>query len=312
MNNLQNVLVTGGAGFVGSNVVALLLQKGHEVSIFDNFEMGLRDYLDTKSIRIVQGDLRDEEAINNAVAGHDAVIHLAAYGNVIDSIKDPVTNFEINVRGTLNLLRACVSNSIQKVVFSSTGGALMGNTPPPVNEKSVPKPISPYGASKLACEGYLSAFSEAYGLNTVAFRFANVYGPNSAHKKGVINKYIEALDKGSDLIVYGESVRDFIFVEDLAKGIVAGLSDKLGNGQVFHLSSNIGVAIKDLAQTLSILRGRNADRVIFQPGRKGEVVENFADNRLAQDTFGFKIETELRDGLTQTLDWFDQNERLWK
>lgn len=312
MNQHKKVLVTGGAGFVGSNVVTLLLLQGYDVSVFDNFEMGLRDYLDATSTRIIEGDLRDEEAVKNAVSGHDAVIHLAAYGNVIDSIKDPVTNFEINVRGTLNVLRSCVLNDIQKVVFSSTGGALMGNTTPPVNEKSVPKPISPYGASKLACEGYLNAFAEAYGLNTVAFRFANVYGPNSAHKGGVINKYIEALDKGKDLVVYGDSVRDFIYVNDLANGILAGLTNKVGNGDVFHLSSNVGVAIKDLAYTLSILRGRNADRIIFKPGRKGEVVENFSDNRLAQDTFGFKITTDFHQGLTLTLDWFDQNERLWK
>jgi UDP-glucose 4-epimerase len=306
------VLVTGGAGFVGSNLVRLLLAKGYEVSIFDNFDKGKEAYLTGLDVNIMRGDIRDADAVTSALKGQDAVFHLAAYGSVIESIEDPDTNFQINVVGTLNVLKAAVAQGVGKVVFSSTGGALMGNTPPPVNERSVPRPISPYGASKLACEGYLCAFAEAYGLNTLMFRFANVYGPWSAHKQGVFNKYLTAIDSGAPMIVYGESVRDFIYVEDLVGGLVLGLAADTKAGDVFHLATNTGVRIDHLAREMLSIRRRNEGELIYKPGRKGEVVENFAENTKAAEQLGFSASTDLRTGLTQTIDWFDDHADMWK
>jgi UDP-glucose 4-epimerase len=308
----QPVLVTGGAGFVGANLVRLLLAKGYAVSVFDNFDKGKEAYLDGLDVRVVRGDIRDADAVGAALKGHDAVFHLAAYGSVIESIADPDTNFQINVVGTLNLLKAAVAQETRKVIFSSTGGALMGNTVPPVSERSVPRPISPYGASKLACEGYLCAFAEAYGLNTLMFRFANVYGPWSAHKQGVFNKYLVAIDRAEPLIVYGESVRDFIYVEDLVTGLVLGLEAETKAGDVFHLATNTGIRIDHLAREMLAIRRRNESEVIYKPGRKGEVVENFAENTKARAELGFRADTDLRVGLTQTFDWFDEHAELWK
>jgi UDP-glucose 4-epimerase len=306
------VLVTGGAGFVGSNLVRLLLQKGYDVTIFDNFDKGKEAYLHGLEVRVLRGDIRDADAVGMALKGQHAVFHLAAYGSVIESIQDPDTNFQINVVGTLNVLKAAVAQNVGKVIFSSTGGALMGNTPPPVNEKSVPRPISPYGASKLACEGYLCAFAEAYGLNTLMFRFANVYGPWSAHKQGVFNKYLTAIDTGQPLIVYGESVRDFIYVEDLVQGLTLGLAADTKAGDVFHLATNAGVRIDHLAREMLAIRRRNESELIYKPGRKGEVVENFAENAKAATELGFAASTDLRQGLTQTIDWFDDHVDMWK
>lgn len=308
----QNILVTGGAGFVGSNAVRLLLSKGHTVTVLDNFDRGLETYISDLDVEIIRADLRDGEAMDKALKGRDAVFHLAAYGSVVESIEDPDTNFEINVGGTLNTLKAAVKNNVSKFIFSSTGGALMGNTPPPVNERSVPKPISPYGASKLACEGYCNAFAEAYDLNTVMFRFANVYGPYSAHKQGVFNKYLIAMERHEDLIVYGESVRDFIYVEDLVRGLALGLECQTTPGQVFHLSTNKGIRIEDLALEMLRKRGRNAQNIVFKEGRKGEVVENFAENNLAAEKLGFSAPTVLTDGLDVTFEWFDQHTDLWQ
>lgn len=305
------ILVTGGAGFIGSNVVRALLARGYEVAVFDNLDYGNVAYLDGFDVELIQGDVRDAEAVKAAIAGRSAVYHLAAYGNVIDSIVDPDTNFQVNVVGTLNMLKAARDAGVEKFVFSSTGGALMGNTPPPVNERSAPKPISPYGASKLACEGYISAFATSYDLNAVIFRFANVYGPRSAHKKGVFNKYLTAIDDGEELIVYGESVRDFIFVDDLVSGLVAGLEKETERADVFHLSTNAGVRVADLAQEMLRLRGVNADRIVYKPGRKGEVVENFSENHKARERLGFELTTDLKAGLVKTIDWFDANRTLW-
>ncbi len=306
------VLVTGGAGFVGANLVRLLLDRGHEVTVLDNFDRGRDAYLTGLDVGVIRADIRDAEGVKAAFAGQEAVFHLAAYGSVIESIEDPDTNFQVNVVGTLNVLKAAVAAGVGKLIFSSTGGALMGNTPPPVNERSVPRPISPYGASKLACEGYLCAFAEAYGLNTLMFRFANVYGPWSAHKQGVFNKYLTAIDKGEPLIIYGEPVRDFIYVEDLVGGLALGLERETKAGDVYHLATNTGVRIDRLAEEMLAIRRKNDSQLIRKPARRGEVAENFAENAKAAAELGFQAKTALRPGLERTIDWFDANAEMWK
>ena len=309
---MKKILVTGGCGFVGSNLVRLLLEKGYIVTVIDSLEKGRIEYLRGLDVSFIECNLLDERKLNESFANHDAVFHLAAYGSVIESIEDPVTNFKVNVQGTFNVLSACVKNNIKKVIFSSTGGALMGNATPPVNEQTVPKPISPYGASKMACEGYCSAFSEAYSLPTVVFRFANVYGPFSAHKQGVFNKYLLALENGDDLIVYGDSSRDFIYVEDLVAGLLLGLeTDKLEMNETFHLSTNVGLAISSLAEQMAMIRG-GSSKIVYRSGRVGEVVSNFAENKKAVEILGFSIETSLTDGLIKTIKWFDDNRIMWR
>ena len=177
----MKVLITGGAGFIGSNLANRLSSLGNNITVFDNLSSGTKDYLCEKNISFVEGNILDFDRLTSVMCGHDAVIHLAARGNVVESINGTRLNFDTNVLGTLNCLEAAKNNNVKKFIFSSTGGALMGNTPPPVDEKSVPKPISPYGASKLAAEGYCSAFSASFGFDIVILRFANVYGPNSLH-----------------------------------------------------------------------------------------------------------------------------------
>ena len=162
----DKVLVTGGCGFIGANLVRILLDKGQQVAIFDNLSKGNRDYIDDLDVTFIEGDIRDAGALGEALAGADRVVHLAAYGSVVESVEDPQTNFEMNVVGTFNVLNQAVKHNIAKLVFSSTGGALIGDAIPPVNEQSLPKPISPYGAGKLCAEAYCHAFSKSYGINT--------------------------------------------------------------------------------------------------------------------------------------------------
>jgi nucleoside-diphosphate-sugar epimerase len=210
----MTILVTGGCGFVGANLVPELLARGHAVRVIDDFSIGGPDRLPAGDVEVVQGDVRDAEAVAEAAAGTDAVIHLAAAGNVADSVADPFGNFEANARGTLYTLQAAARAGAGRFVFASTGGALIGDAPPPVDEESMPRPISPYGASKLAGEGYCHAYRGAYGLPTIALRFANVYGPRSELKRGAVTRFVRAALDGTPITIYGDgaATRDFIHV----------------------------------------------------------------------------------------------------
>ncbi len=310
---MKTIAVTGGAGFIGATVVRDLLNKGYTVSVIDNLSRGKKEYLEGLDVRLQQVDICVKDDIVAAMQGIDAVIHLAAYGSVVESVEDPTMNFEINARGTLNVLQACVQNDVKKLVFSSTGGALMGNTPPPVNELSLPKPISPYGASKLACEGYINAFSTSYGLDSAICRFANVYGPWSGHKLGVLTKYIKALDAGENLLIYGDgkAERDFIHVSDLSNGIISALETNTQATDVFHLANAKGVTIRELAEALIAISGKENVKIDYLDKRVGEVEKNFADNSKAKRVLGFEPTYDLNDGLQEMWDWFMDNRDYW-
>ncbi len=180
---MKSYLVTGGCGFIGVNLTARLVAQGGRVRILDNLSLGKREDVDPLGVDLQVGDIRDFAAIKAACEGIDTVIHLAAHTRVVESVTNPELNFEINAIGTMNALRACRDAGVKKFIFASTGGAILGEREPPVHEGMVARPVSPYGASKLVGEGYCSAFFGSYGLNTVALRFSNVYGPYS-HQQG--------------------------------------------------------------------------------------------------------------------------------
>lgn len=293
------ILVTGGCGFVGSNLVKLLVDQGHEVRVLDNLSKGRKSYLSGLDVDIYEADIRDPKLCEDAFSDVKKVVHLAAFGSVVESVDDPQANFDMNVVGTFNILKLCVQKKVKKMVFSSTGGALIGNANPPVDEGSLPKPISPYGASKLCCESYCHAFAESYGLNTVCLRFANVYGPNSEHKTGVINKYFEAIKKGAPLLVYGdgESSRDYIHVSDLVRGISIALMDDSLENEVLHLATGTEITLKRLADTVKEVSGRKDHPIEYLPSRPGEVNRNFASYDYAKKKIGFEPKVSLKKGL---------------
>src|ERR1039457_3811616 len=197
MDEARRVLVTGGAGFVGATLVRRLAGSGHSVRVFDNYSTGDASHLAGVDAERAEGDIRDAPALDAALTGMQAVIHLAAAGWVVMSVEDPVTNFDVNVLGTYRVLDAARRGGrVEGIVLASTGGALIGDPPPQVDGSSLPKPISPYGASKLAGEGYAHAFAKAYGLSTVALRFANVYGPWSERKRGAMTMFFRAIQAG--------------------------------------------------------------------------------------------------------------------
>jgi UDP-glucose 4-epimerase len=304
---MGTTLITGGAGFIGANLIPMLRAGGTEVRVLDNLVTGDPARLDP-DVELVEGDVRDPDALARAVRGADAVVHLAAAGSVAESVADPLPNFEVNARGTLYTLQAAADAGVERFVFASTGGALIGDAPPPVDETSVPRPISPYGASKLAGEGYCHAFRGSYGLNTMALRFANVYGPHSDRKKGALTAFITRALRGEPLQIYGDgdATRDFIYVDDLCAGILAA-HERRDVAGVLHLASERETTIARLARL--VLDATGSDAPVENLGRRrGEVERNFAMAARAGEILGWHAQVGLEEGISRTVDWFRRYE----
>jgi len=306
MTNGKRVLVTGGAGFVGATLVRQLVERAHAVRVFDNYTTGDAAHLAGVDAEQVEGDIRDAAALDAALHGMDAVIHLAAAGSVIKSIEDPVANFDVNVAGTFRVLDAARRAGVERTVQASTGGALIGDATPPVDEDSLPKPISPYGASKLAGEGYAYAFSQCYGLRTVALRFANVYGPWSARKQGAINLFFNAIHGGQPIVIYGDgsSSRDYTHVDDIARALWLALESDVPGGTVLHVASGVETTVAELADLCRAAAGVPDHPVVHKPGRPGEVGRNFASYDLANKVLGYAPTIGREEGIASTWRWF--------
>ena len=297
----RKVLVTGGCGFIGATLVPMLVRRGFSVKVLDNLSRSALSEFTGIDVEIIRGDIRDADTVSKALMNVDSVVHLAAYGSVIESIQDPLTNFEMNVSGTLNMLQQSAGKGIQKFVFSSTGGALIGDASPPVDEKSLPKPISPYGAGKLCCEAYCHAFAKSYELGTLSLRFANVYGPFSAHKKGAVTVFARSLMEGTPITIYGDgkASRDFLYVTDLCEGIIGGLTSDLPGGSVLHLASEQETRVIDLANLMIKAAGLSGHQINFKEARRGEVLRNFAASDRARELLEFMPSIPLQEGLRE-------------
>ena len=301
---MTNALITGGAGFIGRHLADFLTQQdGVAVTVIDNESLGHRSHLDLDKVRFVQGDLRNRDELRTAMEGQDVVVHLAADTRVIESIADPRHNFESNVVGTFNLLELSRELGVSRVVAASTGGAILGDVEPPVHEEMAPQPTSPYGASKLMLEGYLSAYASSYGISTCALRFSNIYGPRSFHKGSVVAHFYKQILKGERLVVYGDGsqTRDYLYVGDLVEGIWAAVQS--GAQGAFQLGSGTGTTINSLLDEMRTVTGK-AMEVDHQDFRDGEVRDTWCDISKARAGFGFDPTTSLNAGLGETWAWF--------
>ena len=301
----DSVLVTGGCGFIGANLCRSLASAGVCVTVLDNLSRGSANLLSGLEIEIVEGDVRNAGAVATAMDRVQAVVHLAAYGSVVESVASPEENFQNNVLGTLTLLQAAAQRKT-KVVFASSGGAVIGPAEPPVNEDSPPRPTSPYGASKLCGEAYCHAFAGSFGLSVVALRFANVYGPFSAHKKGAVTNFARSLLHDEPIVIFGDgsATRDFIHVDDICAGICAALNASIQGAIVLHLATNVETPVRDLAKMMAVSAGRPNHPIRFEPKRAGELERNFATYDRAREVIGFTPKVDLREGLKRTFDWF--------
>ncbi|MGC4112033.1 MAG: NAD-dependent epimerase/dehydratase family protein [Nocardioides sp.] len=302
----DRVLVTGGAGFIGVNLAPVLAQLGYVTRCYDDFSTGRRDDAERAAYdEVVEGDILDLAALTEAARGCDHVVHLAAQAGVPSSVADPATDCELNVRGTLHALMAARDAGVGGFVFASSNAPL-GEIVPPAHEDMVPRPTSPYGASKLSGEAYCSAFTGSYGMPTTVLRFANVYGPYSYHKGSVVAAFCKQAMAGRPLVVYGDGsqTRDFVFVEDLCRGIAAALAHD-GEATVAHLGSGVETTVLEVARLIAERLGDVP--VEHEPERAGDVMRNYADISLAKELLGFEPRVELAEGLDRTVAWFRES-----
>lgn len=307
----MKILVTGGCGFIGTNLAHFLVLAGHAVRVLDDESMGHRSSLADLPVEFIEGSITNPDAVARAVDGMDAVIHLAADTRVMDSIEDPVKNFESNVVGSFTVLEGMRKAGVKRIVAASTGGAILGEVPCPVHEEIMPRPRSPYGASKLAMEGYLSAFAGAYGFKCASLRFSNVYGPRSLHKGSVVALFFRQIMKGEDLTVFGdgEQIRDYVYAIDLVQGIVAALEAEVTG--VFQLGTGLPTTLNQLLDEIREVVGNGYPfNVHYADSREGEIVNTYCDISRARAAFGYKTPTPLREGLAETWSWFQRQHNV--
>ena len=329
---LSTILVTGGCGFIGTNLVKYLSNKGYRVRILDNLSTPSRKFLNQESpvtsplpsqavdselssTDLVVGDIRDYQAVKKVTEGVGAVVHLAAHTSVVESVEKPKEDWDINVNGTLNLLEACRCNGVDRLIFASSN-AVVGEQDPPIDETKIPRPLSPYGASKLAGEALCSTYYHSFGLKTVSLRFSNCYGPFSDHKSGVISRFMKGARKGEPLVIYGDGdqTRDFVHVDDICQAIHLSLiiaqPPKLSQqtqptlstqetplwGEVFQIASGVETSISQLAELMKAMTDFQLS-IIYKPKRKGEIERNYSDITKAKMLLGFEPKIKLREGL---------------
>ena len=304
----MRILVTGGAGFIGSHVVDAFIAAGHEVAVLDNFSTG-RDGNVNPAAAVHRMDLRDQPEVDRAVAtfGPEVVSHHAAQSEVPKSVADPADDAQINIVGGLNLLKACVDHGVRKVIFSSTGGALYGEPDVvPADEDHPVRPLSPYGTSKFAFEQYLGMFRRTFGLDFTVLRYANIYGARqdfAAEEGRVIAIFASRMLAGRPLTIdgTGEQSRDMLHVGDVAMANLAVLEK--GSGGTFHISTGIAVTVNDLYRKLALLTDYRM-KPNYGPARKGDVYRIALDNERAHRELGWEPHVNLEEGLSLTVDYF--------
>ncbi len=306
---MKKICVTGGAGFIGANLVRLLLKEGYAVRVLDNFATGQRRYLDGLDVELIEGDMMDEAVAATAVAGMDGVVHLAAQTSVPDSVDDPFYDCRLNVLGTLNLLEACRRASIARFVFASSNAPL-GRQRPPAHEEQAPLPISPYGASKLAGEGYCLAYHGTWGLGTIVLRFANLYGPFSGHTKGVVALFLQSIAAGRPLQIHGDGqqTRDFIYVVDLCRAIQLALESELC-GELFQIATGTETSILQLTEQIAAVTQQTITRTHGER-RLGDIGQNYSAVTKAAELLHWQPTTTLADGLAETWAWFQSKKNV--
>ena len=301
------VLVTGGAGFIGSALVRQLAGHGRTIRILDDFSIGQRAYLDGVPHELIVAPLADRDAVREAVTGVDAVVHLAARAGIPDSVADPLATLEANVTQLVGVLDAARRAGVRRFVFASSNAAA-GDHEPPADENDLPHPLSPYGASKLAGEAYCQAFAATYGIAASALRFSNAYGPRSLHKKSVVAAWLRAALNDEPITIHGdgEQTRDFVFVDDLAAAIDATLDAPPASvtGEIFQVGTGRETTIYELAAALQRAVRRQIE-IRHEPARAGDVRRNVSGVEKAARVLGYRARVLLDDGLAETARWFE-------
>ncbi len=314
-------LITGGCGFIGTSLISRILidQPAAHIRVLDNLSVGNRDDLaevcsfeevsenavsDKSGVFLLVGDIRNAEQCLRAASSVDCIVHLAANTGVGPSVEDPRADMEANIIGVFNMLEGARINDVKCFIFASSG-APAGIVEPPIHEELAPHPVSPYGASKLAGEGYCSCYYQTFGINTVSLRFGNVYGPRSKHKSSVIAKFIRRALNDEVCEIYGDGAqtRDFIYIDDLISAVVKASKFEKG-GEIFQIASGAEMTLNELIKILKLVfydkTGRKM-KVINGEKRLGDVMRNFADTSKAKNILGWEPLIPIDEGLANTI-----------
>lgn len=315
---MSNFLVTGGGGFIGSNIVEALLDQGHAVRVLDNFETGKRENLTQfkGKIDLIEGDLRNGDACRRACADMEFVLHQGAYPSVQRSVEEPVSTSETNVMGTIQLLDAAVKAKVRRVVYAASSSAY-GDQPKPVKDEALlPGPLSPYAAAKLASEYFCQSFWHSLGLETVCLRYFNVFGPRQdpmSQYSAVIPLFVTAVIEGKRPTVYGDGLqtRDFTYVlNNVHANILAATSKKPVAGQVINIACGTSYSLLDLLKAINETLGTDI-KPIFEPARVGDVRHSLADIAKARELLGYNISVDFNEGIKRTIGWYKENAQAW-
>ncbi len=312
---MAKYLVTGGAGFIGCNLVRFLLDRSHDVVVLDDFSTGKRSNLTDVADRIDlrQADVRDRQAVESAITGCTAVFHQAALGSVPRSVADPVTSHDVNVNGTVTVLEAARATGVKRVIFAASSSAYGDQKQLPKHEQMVPMPVSPYAASKVAGEGYMRGYAASYGLQTICLRYFNVFGPYQDPQgpyAAVIPAFVSRLLKKQSPVVFGdgEQSRDFCYIDNAcqANWLAAQADAKVCDGRAINIACGRRTTLNEILAILHRLLGTKiaAD---YQAPRPGDVRHSLASVELARETIGYEPQVFFEEGLAKAIDWYKDN-----
>jgi len=311
---MAKYLVTGGAGFIGSNLVRFLLAKGHEVAVLDNFATGKRENIEeiAGEIEFVEGDIRDRDTVDRCADGCTAIFHQAALGSVPRSVADPAASHDANVNGTLTVLESARARG-QRVIFAASSSAYGDVEELPKRETMVPRPISPYAASKVACEAYMQAYAAAYGMQTVSLRYFNVFGPRQDPQgayAAAIPAFVSRLLRGEQPVVFGdgEQSRDFCYIENVctANWLASQAPPEACDGKPINIACAQRTTLNAILNQLGQLLGVEA-RPDYQPTRPGDVKHSLADISKAREKLGYEPKVYFEEGLATAINWYREN-----
>jgi nucleoside-diphosphate-sugar epimerase len=308
------VLVTGGAGFIGSNLADELIKQGAKVSIIDNLVTGFRENLEeiAGDFDFIEGDLNDNEALRKALQEVEIVFHQAALPSVPRSVEDPTATHEACVNGTFNLLLKAKDAGVKRVIYAASSSAYGDQPTLPKVETMRPEPLSPYAGAKLMGEYYCQVFSRVYGLESIALRYFNVFGPRqnpSSMYSGVISRFVDALMGNKTPVIYGdgETSRDFTYIANVVDANIKAAQTTKGIGEVMNCANGERISLNKLLEVLKKITGKPEVNAVYEPERKGDVKHSQADNRRAVEYLDYEKLVGLEEGLIKTIEWWKQS-----